>query len=65
MIDLTKNTTPFGLMAPDAQEALRNHPGPIEVWYSIEGWLQNPDPWWTPSLVYRVKPQPREWWNEE
>ena len=67
MIDLTKITTPYGLLDEATQNALREHGGPYErysldnEWVAVDsltrvGW---------PATVYRVKsepPKPREWW---
>lgn len=69
MTDLTKITTPFGLLDAETQEALRAHGGPYE-WYhgAKRGWLDDPNPqhtFYKGSLTIRVKPQPpkpREWW---
>lgn len=64
MTDLTKITTPFGLLDAETQEALRAHGGPYEVWASGGEWIPT-NPAWNLSLVTRVKPQPpkpREWW---
>ena len=64
-MDLTKITTPFGLLDVETQEALKAHGGPYEVF------MGNPAEWreaalvWASALVARVKPQPpkpREWW---
>lgn len=71
MIDLTKITTPFGLLDKETQDALRAHGGPYE-WFSCEAgvalWVDDRDPDETfqyAHLAIRVKPQPpkpREWW---
>lgn len=64
MMDLTKITTPFGLLDEATQEALKAHGGPYER-YNGEAWIQadlNND--W-PAVTYRVKPhppKPREFW---
>lgn len=58
MTDLTKITTPFGLLDPETQEALKAHGGPYE-YYSLQGWF--PASFaisLSPHLVFRVKPQP-------
>lgn len=68
-MDLTKITTPFGLLDEATQEALMAHGGPYQVWGGISGWNDcerslKRDPWRN-SFVYRVKPappKPREWW---
>jgi hypothetical protein len=60
MIDLTKITTPFGLLDPETQEALKAHGGPYER-YSCkegEGFFDCASPLWFQYVVYRVKPQP-------
>lgn len=63
--DLTKITTPFGLLDAETQEALRAHGGPYQTWYGDEiGWHDH-KPSWGGAYAYRVKPQPpkpREWW---
>lgn len=64
MTDLTKITTPFGLLDAETQEALRAHGGPYECWF-VEEWEELECPGWDWMRVYRVKPQPpkpREWW---
>lgn len=67
-IDLTKITTPFGLLdeayGPGTQEALKAHGGPYEM-YMVQGWARTSDPLWVPCTLYRVKPappKPRVWW---
>jgi hypothetical protein len=58
MTDLTKITTPFGLLDPETREALKAHGGPYE-YYSLQGWF--PASFaisLSPHLVFRVKPQP-------
>ena len=68
-MDLTKITTPFGLLDEATQEALMAHGGPYQVWGGISGWndcersLKRAP--WRNSFVYRVKPtppEPRKWW---
>lgn len=63
--DLTKITTPFGLLDKETQEALRAHGGPYE-WLNWGGsWEETDPPHWSLCYAYRVKPQPpkpREWW---
>lgn len=65
MTDLTKITTPFGLLDAETQKALQEHCGPFEF-YDYRGlWSDIGSGEWFPSLAYRVKPQPpkpREWW---
>ncbi len=67
MIDLTKVTSPFGLLDEQTKAALKAHGGPYEYWSAKQdAWLPPPDaPAWFSADVYRVKPQPpkpREWW---
>jgi hypothetical protein len=68
MTDLTKITTPFGLLDDETRAALRAHGGPYEyagggtswAFREVTGHLA-----WFPSNVYRVKPTPpapREYW---
>ncbi len=64
MIDLTKITTPFGLLDEDTQAALKAHGGPYEVWCD-DIWKASPIPAWKGSSTYRVMPappKPREFW---
>jgi hypothetical protein len=67
MTDLSKITTPFGLLDEQTREALKAHGGPYEFFngsafvLSLSTTLENIDD----GLTYRVKPQPpkpREWW---
>jgi hypothetical protein len=44
MTDLTKVNVPFGLLDEETQTALREHPGPIEVWSGFGGWEQHVPP---------------------
>ncbi len=63
-MDLTKITTPFGLLDEATQKALRECGGPWEIYSSPEGWT-GCDPSWGRMYAYRLKPQPpkpREWW---
>ena len=66
MIDLTKITTPFGLLDPETQEALKAHGGPYEFWNFYDRWQSTERcALWQAIIVYRVKPappKPREWW---
>lgn len=57
MTDLTKITTPFGLLDPETQEALKAHGGPYECWDGGK-WLGWVYPSWLGDNTYRVKPQP-------
>ena len=64
MIDLTKITTPFGLLGEATQSALHAHGGPYEL-FNGEKWVEAEHLAAWPHLVYRVKPappKPREWW---
>lgn len=65
MTDLTKITTPFGLLDPETQGALMDHCGPWEV-FTDQGWEKPSEPvGWFPARTYRVRPappRPREWW---
>lgn len=64
-MDLTKITTPFGLLDEATQEALKAHGGPWEVYSGVNGWSAIGFPQWVALTVYRVKsapPKPREWW---
>ena len=64
MTDLTKITTPFGLLDAETQGAMKAHGGPYEFW-SGEGWNYTDycnNDW---AIAHRVKPtppKPREWW---
>lgn len=64
-MDLTKITTPFGLLPPETQKALKEHGGPYEA-YIIDGtWNTISQPQWQKSCAYRVRPEPpkpREIW---
>lgn len=53
--DLTKITTPFGLLDAETQEALRAHGGPYQWW---QGVWEDIEPNWVGTMTYRVKPQP-------
>lgn len=55
-MDLTKIEKPFGLLDDETQQALRDHGGPIEFYYT-EGW-EELKPAWSNYLTYRAKPQP-------
>lgn len=58
VLDLTKITTPFGLLDETTQEALRAHCGPWEC-YAHNGWSDTHWPSWNGHLVYRVKRAPK------
>lgn len=66
-MDLTKITTPFGLLDDATREALEAHGGPYE-WYCGGDWRDDEDPEYSfraKDIVVRVKPlppKPREWW---
>lgn len=61
MIDLTKITTPFGLLDEETKEALKSHKGEIEI-YTSGGWCVCVRPPWDCACTYRAKPGPREFW---
>ena len=59
MTDLTKITTPFGLLDKATQEALRYHwEGGMVEYYSSNGWKGIYNLCWLPNTVYRAKPEP-------
>lgn len=63
--DLTKITTPFGLLDEETQEALKAHGGPYEAFTEDGLWEPSKKPSWSKEFAYRVKPsppKPREWW---
>lgn len=65
MTDLTKITTPFGLLDEETQDALMAHGGPYEVFCDNGTWSKHDSPVWFGGITYRVKPlppKPREWW---
>ena len=65
-VDLTKITTPFGLLDAGTQEALKAHGGPWECYDIASNWASCPAPAWVHSSTYRVKsapPKPRECWS--
>ena len=60
-MDLTKITTPFGLLDEETREALKAHGGPYEYWNSPinpSDWSDVGEPRWIEGTVYRVKPHP-------
>lgn len=64
-VDLTKITTPFGLLdevyGPGTQRALIECGGPWEYWVPhAVGWVEG-TAFWYDGVVYRQKPQPREY----
>lgn len=54
-MDLTKITTPFGLLDAETREALKAHGGPFEIYGAASRWVDRPAPDWVEYLVYRVK----------
>jgi hypothetical protein len=62
--DLTTITTPWALLDDATREALIQHGGPYEYANAATYWRFVPSisPAWFPGTVYRVAPQPREWW---
>lgn len=64
-MDLTKITTPFGLLDAETQKALKAHGGPYEI-YDGPDWIEyRGEPWGPLHSVYRVRPEPpkpREVW---
>jgi hypothetical protein len=67
--DLTKITTPFGLLDAETQDALRQaYSDNIGVQlYTSRGWINlMGSPSWYGSSTYRIKPEPEvvsRWWN--
>lgn len=57
MTDLTKITTPFGLLDEETQAALKAHGGPFEI-LNHRGVWRKVDPSWSQYSTYRVKPTP-------
>jgi hypothetical protein len=55
-VDLTKITTPFGLLDEDTQQRLQSWPHGWEAFKS-DGWVTT-QPKWAPSVTYRAKPAP-------
>jgi hypothetical protein len=63
MTYLTKITTPFGLLSEGFQDMLREQKGVTIQFYNLRGeWEDIDQPFWSPHLTYRVKPEPREFW---
>lgn len=61
MVDLTKITTPFGLLDEQTQFSLRMHGGPIEYYSSIGLWMTcQSRPGWSDHTTYRAKAPPRK-----
>jgi len=68
MTDLTKITTPFGLLDVKTQQALRDHlaaGGEVEVFNN--GWREivGADFYFGSPVTYRAKPKPLEFWLNE
>jgi hypothetical protein len=63
MKDLTKITTPFGLLDKETQDALREYHSsgePIECYSHFSGWeLVELDGWFDHAYVYRALAKPR------
>ena len=54
MTDLTKITTPYGLLDDETKEALKAHGGPYEFWgFSQAKWFPS-NPSWHRGIIYRV-----------
>lgn len=66
-VDLTKITTPLGLLDEATRERLKAHGGPYEF-FGLHGWEEYARPMWWDNSTYRVRPEPveppkpREWW---
>ena len=60
MTDLTKITTPFGLLDEETQRALKECGGPWEL-LGDDGWFDTGTPLFAGGNTYRQKPQPREY----
>lgn len=64
MQDLTAITTPFGLLDPETQAAMKAHGGPLEI-FTVAMWVDSASAHFDGSRAYRAKPvppKPREWW---
>ena len=59
MTDLTKITTPYGLLDDGTKEALEAHGGPYEVWGAYSGWTEKAPKWYKED-VYRVAPPAKD-----
>jgi len=57
MIDLTKITTPFGLLDAETQQELRDYRGPIEYYSVYDRWISTPKIKNT-ITTYRAEPAP-------
>lgn len=64
MQDLTKITTPFGLLDKETQGALRSHEGPIE-YYNGLNWGEVARKNWSNTGTYRAKREPMTIWVNE
>ena len=63
--DLSKITTPFGLLSKEVKDMLQKQKGATLQFYNQRGeWVEVKFPTWDKTSVYRVKPEPREWWVE-
>lgn len=61
-MDLTKITTPFGLLDEETQDALKAWPHGVEC-FDYSGWEAVHWPTWAGQLTYRALPvPPREFW---
>jgi len=58
MIDLTKITTPFGLLDAETQQALRDYKGQMEYYPTYGDWLHVQVVNWHNNSTYRAKPAP-------
>lgn len=59
-VDLTALTSPFGLLPPETQDALKAHDGVVEFYSSRAGWVDVAgDPFWDCATAYRAAPQPK------
>jgi len=58
MTDLTKNTTPFGLLTPEDQEALKAWSHGVQRYCADGVWRNDQPHFWAPAVAYRAKPAP-------
>lgn len=63
-LDLTTVTTPFGLLDPDTQTALKEYSGEVEFFSYHGEWKTRaiPEKDFCQNYAYRAKPEPREFW---
>ena len=61
-MDLTKITTPFGLLDEATQVALRNGDHDIEVFGRNAEWVSTYDPTWENQFTYRARSRPLVCW---